>query len=314
MSNHIHLLLLLLFSLISSLTCTLDVAGGSSDHGNANVGGVISDSLNSGVADVSVRLLPADFNPAADDFNPDSLTAVTDSAGFYKIENVPWGTYCLNGTGPDSVLKTYKNPVTIDTSDIYTLHATLALPGTIKIPVDTTLWVFDNSITVFIPGTNIYSTAISLNDTIKLNRVPIGIHTVCMYSAIHDSIIAVDEEFSSFQVMSGFVKDFTIYPEKPRGPATGVINSEYQFNSIFKYTGWISNIAVQFIEYRFAWGDADTSDWSAELSAKHSWSFASTFKIRAQMRYIPNQITQEFYNTQFCSGWSESGFIVLSDK
>ncbi len=314
MSNYFGLLSLLLISLMGSLTCSLNIAGGSSDHGNAAIGGILSDSLNNGIANVTVRLLPADFNPAADDFNPDSLTAQSDSAGFYKIEYVPRGTYCLTGTSSDSALKTYQKAIVVDTTDILTLHAILQKPGNIKIPVDTALWLFDNTITVFIPGTNIYYTTFSLNDTIELKNIPSGSHTVRMYSAAYDSIIAIDEEFSNVHVKPGVINDFTIYPKKPRGPATGVINDTCKFFSIFSYKGWISNIAVQCIEYRFAWGNADTSSWSTQFWATHAWSDTGSFEVRAQIRYTPNLITQEYYNTPFCSGWSEAGLILISNE
>ncbi len=316
MKNRIFLILLFIATAaLIVLSCTLDIAGGSSDHGNAAVAGIISDTLNNGVADITVRLIPSDFNPVKSDFNPDSLSAVTDDSGKYLIEGVPKGQYTLSGENAARTLGCIRKKIVVDTLDIDTISATVRKTGHIIICVDSTIWVNDLKLTVYIPGTNISEQAEHVNDTVILTGVPSGNHTVLIHSHKLDTTVTIDKEFSNFFVLSGGITNFTLYPEKPRGPTILTLNETGTFNTIFKYINWIPNIVVEFIEYRFAWGDADTSSWSSELSAKHRWSSPDTYEIRAQLRYLPpnannvNQLIGPFY-----SGWSEPNYITVTTR
>lgn len=314
--NSVYLLYLFTSTaILIYLSCTLDIAGGSSDHGNAMVAGIITDTLNNGMADITVRLIPADFNPAQSDFNPDSLTAVTNDAGVYKISGVPKGTYTLTGENTAHTLSCIKKGIAVDTLAIDTISAVVKLPGCIIIFVDSTIWTTNSMLTVYIPGTNIYAQAAQINDTVFLTNVPSGEHTVMIYSEMLDTTISIDKEFSNFLVVSGGITNFTLYPEKPRGPVSATISDSSIFNTIFKYNGWIPEIIVEFIEYRFTWGDADTSHWSPDLKAAHRWSKPGTYQIRAQLRYLPpetgivNQLVEPFY-----SGWSQPAYISITTR
>lgn len=314
--NSVYLLFLFTgTAILMYVSCTLDIAGGSSDHGNAMVAGIITDTLNNGVADITVRLIPADFNPAQSDFDPDSLTAVTDDSGLYKIDGVPKGTYTLTGGNATHTLTCIKKRIAVDTLDIDTISAVVKRPGHIIIFIDSTIWTNDSMLTVYIPGTNIYAQAAHINDTVYLTNVPSGNHTVMIYSEMLDTTITIDKEFSNFLVVSGGITNFTLYPEIPRGPVSATINDSCIFNTIFKYNTWIPDIIVEFIEYRFAWGDTDTSHWSPDLKATHRWLKTGTYQIRAQLRYLPsdtgivNQLVEPFY-----SGWSKSAYISITTQ
>lgn len=91
-------------------------------------------------------------------------------------------------------------------------------------------------------------------------------------------------------------------PSTPSGPSTGNIGTSYTFSSSATDPDG-DNIAI-----RFAWGDGDTSSWSAyvpsgnAISMSHSWSAAGTYYIRAQAKDIVGAT----------SNWSPSRSIVIS--
>lgn len=76
--------------------------------GNSSISGIITDSLNNSIQNVSVFLL-----------NTDSLIInhkLTNSNGFYKFENLPFGNYIIYPT--IVALNTYIEPVTINSNQI----------------------------------------------------------------------------------------------------------------------------------------------------------------------------------------------------
>ncbi len=75
-------------------------------------------------------------------------------------------------------------------------------------------------------------------------------------------------------------------PERPSGPATGNINTSYNY-----YTRGSSCLGGHPVEYRFSWGDGSWSDWSDSIEASHSWSSEGTYHVRAYARCAETQET-----------------------
>lgn len=301
-------------------TCSLNIAGGSSDHGNANVVGMIYDTLGVGVEGVSLRLLPENYNPTGPDNSLDSLTAITDSTGTFELCNIPSGTYCLIGEGSCNQLRLFEKPVVVDSGSINSINSVLYKPGQIRIPVNHNNIPVNKSVIIYLPGTDIFKEVQSNIQTVYIDSVPKGRFTLKGYIPSNGMIISFEREYSNFYVMSGGIVDFTIRPTKPRGPKNALINSECQFNTYFAEWNIYPHVVVEYLEYRFSWGDADTSDWASCLCAYHSWSRAGTYEIRVHMRCqadnIPSDksIDDDKEKIPFYSGWSDSTTITITIK
>ncbi|MEO0115901.1 MAG: PQQ-binding-like beta-propeller repeat protein, partial [candidate division WOR-3 bacterium] len=91
-------------------------------------------------------------------------------------------------------------------------------------------------------------------------------------------------------------------PGIPSGPSTGRKDSLYGFSTI------TTDPDNDGICYRFAWGDGDTSEWSAWMPSNtpylttHSWAGAGTYSVKAQAKDA-NEIT---------SSWSNGHQIIIS--
>ena len=315
MNKYIALGITLIIILIYC-TCSINVAGGSSDHGNANVLGTIYDTLVMGVADVSLRLLPEDYNPAKPDVALDSLTAITDSTGAYAFYDVAPGTYYLIGVDCYNELRLFKKPVIVDTLVTDSVNAVLYKPGQIIIPINYNIIPGSKRVIMYIPGTTIFTEIQSNIKTIQIDSVPMGRYTLIGYIPSSGIVINFEREYTNFYVMSGGIADFTIRPTKPRGPKNASINSDCVFNTYCANWDTHPNVVVEQLEYRFSWGDADTSDWSPNLSAMHSWMQAGNYEIRVHMRCQADNTTSENFRDDkekipFYSGWSDSTIISI---
>ena len=92
-------------------------------------------------------------------------------------------------------------------------------------------------------------------------------------------------------------------PTAPSGPATGFVDSLYDFSSSASDSDG-NDIAI-----RFDWGDGDTSDWGAwiksgnSISMSHSWSSPDIYYIRAQAKDLKGE----------ASDWSQGCSLVITE-
>jgi hypothetical protein len=300
-------------SMLVFTSCSTNLAGGSSDHGNAKVLGVISDTTGTGVESAFVRLLPEHYNPVLDDFPADSLTAVTDRQGYFEIENIVEDIYCLTGVGPAGELFCIEKSITVDSGSVNTINATLLKPGSVKAPLRKGTWQGNTKISIYIPGTNIYKTVEHNIKEAYLDNVPGGIHSLWVYKHDENSAVLLHEDYKEFSVIPDIIMDFTIVPVKPNGPGSVMVNEECRFFTMFEYWNIMPDINVEHIEYRFSWGDRDTSDWVHALGHSHRWSKEGSFYIRVQLRYLPDIIgaVNPSAVMSFYSGWSGRSRIEI---
>ncbi len=80
-------------------------------------------------------------------------------------------------------------------------------------------------------------------------------------------------------------------PAEPDGPAKGGQDTTYSFSTVAFHPESM-NVAI-----RFAWGDGDTSDWSAfvtpgeSVSMDHKWSLPDTYAVTAQAKDSGNAMS-----------------------
>ena len=81
-------------------------------------------------------------------------------------------------------------------------------------------------------------------------------------------------------------------PAKPSGPDTGIQDSSCTFTTVASLPDGFT------VAIRFAWGDGDTSDWSAFVASgesvkmSHAWSVPGAFEVTAQARDTGNALSQ----------------------
>jgi hypothetical protein len=124
-------------------------------------------------AGVRVRLVPQDFNPLAQPAFPDSLTAITDTAGRYAFTDLPPGRYDLEAVQPRDGTRLFRGGIVIGEKRSDTLPtAALARPGRLRL-----LWESSHRGYLFMRGTTmlhrIATTEIETPEVV-LDSLPIG--------------------------------------------------------------------------------------------------------------------------------------------
>ncbi len=105
--------------------------------------------------------------------------------------------------------------------------------------------------------------------------------------------------FSTIKIVTNYPPNI---PETPVGPASGWVDSSYNFSST------TTDPEGDSIAMRFSWGDGDTSNWSPYIHSgdtctmSHSWHTPGTYLIKAQAKDIKGAP----------SGWSDDHQIVIS--
>jgi formylglycine-generating enzyme required for sulfatase activity len=140
-----------------------DYAGGSTDVSCKVIGRVYKQSSDSaGVVPfieapgVIVQLLPENYNPIVDSVNR-NLIAVTDSQGFYSIENISHGTYAINAKEKTNGLLSFRDKLFVTESDtlINAGSDTIKRTGRLLINLRDTIGLHPNYI--YIPGSPYFS-------------------------------------------------------------------------------------------------------------------------------------------------------------
>ncbi len=312
--NRSYMLLCLLVIMTMLLhQCSTDLAGGSSDHGNARVIGTLHDSSQAGVTGALVRLLPTDYNPISSSFSSDSLIAFTDESGQFVIDKVPQGMYTLCAEAKSKSLYCFHDSIICDEHDCDTINKEMENAGQIIVPIDSSLLGGSTGIAVFIPGTPYYLA--HQQDSAHFMAVPPGFHAVMAYESAQDTALIIHQDFQHLLVMAGIVTNLTVTPVMASGPQNGRIHNRFRFHTMFEYWHKWPDLNVNYLEYRFSWGDRDTSSWSGNLSSRHSWRRPGSFNVRVQMRYLlQSDIDMQRSPMPFYSGWSPATPIVINNR
>lgn len=320
MNTMIRIALVTLSTIVLLTRCAnVNVAGGSSDQGNAIISGSVVDAQGTGVPGASLRLLPQDYIPGIDTFHQDSFIVSTDSAGCFSISNIGKGTYCLSGSNSAKTAFGMVSFLTVDSQDIQQVELLLQEPGRIKFPIDDSLWEIHKDILVYIPGTTMQKNLSAETTAISFDTVFPGRQSLRFYSFTTQTSAVLNKRLTSCFVLPGILTNFTIQPFKPRGPQVAVVNASCKFYTFFEYWNINSNIDVEFLEYRYYWGNQDTSAWCSTLANSHSWMQPGTYEIKIQVRYGVK--AQQFSDTivsdaltPFYSNWSDSTLVTVTTR
>lgn len=302
----LHLIIFLILS-FCCMECTQSISPGSSDHGNAKISGTLQKSNGDAATETMVLLLPDTTNYYTDSATLEQFKLETDSYGYFTIDSIPEGTYCLFADDPWSGNNFFMKKIMVrnnTTIDLETLD--MSRPGTIS---------FDIHALGIAPGCVLYFPGLPLYQTVDtaaiqwINGVP-STDTVILqgYDPKTGTNVIFPVEFREVEVPSGksvFIPYRIPQPWHVSGDSTltrelnGTVGMSYRFCAVDP-----AAVAVDTrTRYRFSWGDSTISPWSTNYYAFHTWENENFYHIQTQIMIGSTVLA-----------WSEGLTIHISEK
>jgi streptogramin lyase len=170
------------------------VAGGTDIGNPGTVSGKIVDTMGIAQDSVTIRLLPAGYNPVTEGTADDSLLDTTNAIGEFAIKNINKGIYTLT-----AVHIRKRSMLRIDTIFVDTLFGVDLKTDTLRPPVHIRFTVPDSLYTdsgfVFIPGTQRFL-AVTAPGTFFLDSVSLPLPKLQYYSIKTGSIVASTQQLN----------------------------------------------------------------------------------------------------------------------
>ena len=168
------------------------VAGGTDIGNPGTVAGVLVDTLGIPQANITARLLPADYNPVADTASALRHIDTTDAAGNYEFRGLAAGVYTLTSVNIVSGTGLLIDSVKLsDTQGVNLRADTLRPTVSLRITIPDSL--FSTNSYVFVPGTQLYTT-VTAPGTVDLGAVPADAGRITYYSATTNSVVATEQQ------------------------------------------------------------------------------------------------------------------------
>jgi uncharacterized repeat protein (TIGR03803 family) len=163
-------------------------------------------------------------------------------------------------------------------------------------------------------GTNWASVvAGTANDGSYTWTVPATPSTTCLVRISDAANGAIFDTSNAVFTISAIPTETVSTPNTPSGPATGTINTSYDFT-----TGGSTSSLGHALQYKFNWGDGSDSGWLAQgtISASHAWTSNDTFHVRAMARCVSDTGVESLWSAVhdiIISGISRVDFIGTWD-
>lgn len=281
-------------------SCTQNLTGGSSDHGNASTVISIIDENSNSIKNGTIKVISSNYDPFNNIENEYFELFNFDSSGIILIDNLPIDSYTIIAFNDDSILSNISN-INIEENDSITI--TLTESGIITIPVDSS--ILNPNCQYYIEELKLALDSIYKGFWINEFKVPQGDYTIKKSNQNkEDSTI-----FNNITVESGYLTDISFYPETPNGSDTIYADSHYNYYSYFDYEELKPHIYIQLLEYQFDWGDGTQSQWQHKMDARHEWDKPGTYEIRVHLRYRDAIFTDP--PETFISYWSKPFTVVV---
>lgn len=260
----------------------MQVAGGSSDHGNSKIAGLVIDNFGCPAVNTQVLLLPDNFNAAADSIAKLGFKTCTDSCGRYSFENVPFGIYCLSG-GSLGGMSFVKKALAVESDTLNISTQCLKIPGSLYIEVDSI--GLKDGVFIYFPGLPIFQ-KIDKTNLQQISSVPSGTVALMAYDSEHDTSIYLGIEYMKLEIIPGgsllvpscSPMPYCIVNSQPATELHGSIDSVYQFCAINPQVFQMVNCS-----YRFSWGDGTISEWNYNYRQNFSWHKAGIYYVQSQI-------------------------------
>lgn len=138
-------------------------------------------------------------------------------------------------------------------------------------------------------------------DTVSKDKVE-AIGTLNPTAINFYKVVAYNDAGISNATMSTFDPlEIAPTPKRPSGDVMVEVGDEHFYSTEESSCG--NGHALQ---YRFDWGDSDTSNWSSAPIASHAWSEENTYFVKAQSRCAVNK--------EVVSAWSDSLSVQVIDN
>ncbi|MBN1578950.1 MAG: hypothetical protein JW913_20480 [Chitinispirillaceae bacterium] len=297
------LVITLLLLVAASFRCSSPVAGGSSDHGNGKVCGIVVKPNGDPAAGTSMMLLPDTLNYALDSVNDCRFEFFTDSLGRFQLDSLPYGIYCLSGKDAWSGNMFKKRAVAVskEPMDIGTID--LSRPGTIYFDIDS-MGIAQGTILYF-PGLPLCH-VVDSSRIQWINNVPAGPVEIRGYVPANDSVFDLGIEYL-LEVLPGRSLFLPYRLSKPwhvvdsataQQELDGIAGITYRFSAL-KPPEYPSGPC----RYRFSWGDGAISAWSEFCRAEYAWEKPGRYYVQTQL----------MVNDETVLAWSEAIVVVIAE-
>ena len=266
-----------------AMGCRNDTLSGGSEIGNpdsAVLSGVIYTRKGTPARNISLQLLPDDYNSFADSM-PDGWNANTDEKGSFIIKGIEPGLYALSAGKINDTNRLFLPGLEISLSDDTWIRATLEPSG--KIVVTLSDSILTDAPILFIPGTDRW---------FELNISPIIIDNILSSEVKSLRLWDVNRKEPvpfppgggiQFITPDGLLFYPEYFPNTPTGPEQGRVDSSYQFSAnTVPFPPWKDCPSNEDL-LRFSWGDGTTSEWSPQKTIFHTWNREGKFPVRVQV-------------------------------
>lgn len=257
--------------------------GGSSDHDNARVMGVVADYRGDPAEDVIITLLPDDYNPLRDSAYVTEEKAVTTSLGSFSLDMIPHGTYTLTAVDHLRGLGFIRKGVRIS-GDRVSLDTLKVMQRSVLSLAYDSLGLRKGS-AVYVPGTPFFHI---VEDDPSMELFP-GTVVLKGYDREQDMDIVLLKTSDSIEVAPassywlGYSIDAPYHlsaSDEILTELVGSVGEEYRFTA---------EVPVKSVNkesmYRFSWGDGEISEWSENCVGNHAWDKPGVYEVQYQLMY-----------------------------
>ena len=282
------------------------IAGGTSDHGNARIAGIVTDSASKPVSGAIIVLRPSDYIFGVSSVAPCSTRS--DSKGSWHFDSLDVGTWTVEGH--DSLACGFISSVKTEAGTHVDSMKTVVQPlnwTRFVLPTDSRALIGADSILVYIPGSSchqmVHFTDVA-GDTVRIEGIPEGRHAVAFYPPLPSTVeLKSIVGFDSLSVdhRQGF--DATARPARPNGKENGVwVGDSNDYYTAFPHINEITDASK--VEFRFTYGTGDTTAWVADPYSLIIFPDSGSYAVRAQLRYVAASTST--VTSAFLSPWSDS--------
>ncbi len=258
--------------------------GGSSDHENARVMGVVSDCDGNPVSDVILTLYPDDYNPLRDE-GVISQKSVSNCLGTFDFESIPHGLYTITAVDQFNSRGLIRKGVEITGESISLDTITVNSYGVLRFHPDSL--DLKKGTAVFIPGTEF----VQMIDTTEISLyVPPGIVILSAYDSEKGLEFTLLKNYQKVEIVpERYLHIGFFYPSPLYMDSTGEVHNELtgKVGQVYKFTAEFPVRTDIYSSYRFSWGDDlnAVGDWVDNCLQAHSWSEPGVYDIQYQVMY-----------------------------
>ncbi|HEX3019714.1 MAG TPA: carboxypeptidase-like regulatory domain-containing protein [Chitinispirillaceae bacterium] len=278
------------------------LSGGSSDHGNSRVAGIIKDRYGDPLPNATVELIPDNYNHLTDSSSALLYTTTTDENGAFSFDSVFSGNYTISGKSEYSEIG-FTQKCQVDDTILITDVIIADAFGSIYMETDS-LNLPQGSV-IFFPGLRKYS-FIDKPTAMVFTEVPKGIIQIKGYDPTTGKTIDLGKEYLCIEIIPGNTlilpsrspKPFCVKGESILTCPQGHVNDTFSLSIVDPALRIDGNWS-----YRISWGDGSISNWTFDNKLIHVWTKKGIYPVQSQV----------LFHGQYLA-WSDPVLIEIIDR